>query len=107
MAEYTWENPPVNGIEHEKQDEIKECKMLSSRIFDHETKHDHSYDFVRGVKETSSIINEGVKLHSHVYDGKDAHSHVHAGYGNIKFQSQSWVWQHSDYKGIHYPHHVC
>jgi len=85
MAEYTWENPPVNGIEHEKQDEIKEYEMLSSRIFDHETKHDHSYDFVSGVVETSSIINEGVKLHPQVYEGKDAHSDVHTGYGNIGF----------------------
>ena len=85
MAEYTWENPPVNGIKHEKQDEIKEYKMLSSRIFDNETKHDHSHDFVSGVKETSSIINEGVKLHSHVYEGKDAQSNVYAGYDNIGF----------------------
>ena len=85
MTEYAWEKPPVNGIKHEKQDEIKEYEMLSPRIFDHETKHDHSYDFVSGVIETSSIINEGVKLHSHVYEAKDAHSDVQAGYGNIKF----------------------
>ena len=77
MAEYTWKNPPVNGIKHEKQDKIKEYKMLSSRIFEHETKHHHSYDFVRGVIETSSIINEGVEFHSQVYEGKDAHSDVH------------------------------
>ena len=87
MAEYAWEKPPVNGIEHKKQDEIKEYKMLSPGIFDHETKHDHSYDFVKGVIETSSIISECVKLHSHVYEGKDAHSNVHAGYDNIKFKS--------------------
>ena len=85
MTEYAWEKPPVNGIKHEKQDEIKEYEMLSSRIFDHETKHDHSNDFVRGVKETSSQINESVKLDPHVYEGKDAHSDVHAGYGDIGF----------------------
>ncbi len=87
MTKYTWENPPVNGIEHEKQDEIKEYTMLPSAIFEHETKHRHCYDFVRGVIETSSQINEAFKLHSHVYEGKDAHSDVHAGYGNIGFKS--------------------
>ncbi len=100
MTEYTWENPPVNGIEHEKQDEIKECNMLPSGIFDHETKHHRSYDFVRGVIETRSVINEGVKLHSHVYYGKDAHSDVQGGYGNIGFKSKTWIWQLSGDKRI-------
>jgi hypothetical protein len=87
MTKYAWENPPVNGIEHEKQDEIKEYIMFPSGIFEHETKYHHAYDFVRGVEETRSVINEGVKLHSQVYHGKDAYSDVHAGYGNIGFNS--------------------
>ncbi len=91
MTEYTWENPPVNGIKHEKQDEIKEYTMLPSGKFEHETQHHHCYDFVRGVEETRSVINEGIKLHPHVYEGKDAHSDVHAGYGNIGFKPQTWV----------------
>ena len=87
MTKYAWENRSVNGVKHEKQDEIKEYTMLPSGIFDYETKHHHAYDFVRGVEETRSVINEGIKLHSHVYEGKDAHSDVHAGYGNIGFKS--------------------
>ena len=87
MTEYTWENPPVNGIEHEKQDEIKEETMFPSGIFDHETKHHPADDFVGSVVETRSVISEGVKLHSHVDYGKDAHRDVQAGYGNIEFKS--------------------
>ncbi|NIU59025.1 MAG: hypothetical protein GWN67_22360, partial [Phycisphaerae bacterium] len=79
--------PPVNGIEHEKQDEIKEQTMFPSGIFQHETKHHRSNDFVRGVIETRSVINEGVILHSHIYDAKDAHGDVQAGYGNVGFKS--------------------
>ena len=41
--------------------------MFPSGIFDNQTKHHQSYDFVGGVKETNSVINEGVILHSHVY----------------------------------------
>ena len=85
MTQYAWENRPVNGIEHEKQDEIKEETMFPSGIFYNQTKHHHSYDFVRGVKEARSVIDEGVILHSQVYDGKDAHSDVQNGYGNIGF----------------------
>ena len=87
MTQYTWENRPVNGIDHEKQDEIKEDTVLPSGIFDHETKQHQAYNFVRGVIETGSRIDEGVILHSHVYDGKDAYSDVQAGYGHIEFKS--------------------
>jgi hypothetical protein len=74
--------------------------MFPSGIFEHETKHHQAYDFVRGVVETRSVINEGVKLHSHVDYGKDAHSDVQAGYGNIGFKSQTWIRQLSDDKRI-------
>ena len=67
MPQHTGEHPPVNGIKHEKQDQIKEGTMLASGIFDHKTEHHHAYDFVREIIETRSVINEGVILHSHVY----------------------------------------
>ena len=107
MTKYTWEDRSINGIKHEKQDEIKEHNMLPSGIFKHETKHHHCDDFVSGVKETSSQINEGFILHSHVYEGKDAHCDVQAGYGNIEFKSQTRVEQLSGGKRIQYIHHVC
>jgi hypothetical protein len=61
--------------------------MFPSGIFENETKYHHSYDFVRGVIETRSVINEGVILHPHIYYGKDAHSDVQAGYDNVGFKS--------------------
>jgi len=70
MTQHTGENRPVNGIEHEKQDEIKEYAMFPSGIFDNQTQHHQAYDFVGGVVETRSVINEGVKLHSQVYYGR-------------------------------------
>ena len=93
MIKYTWENPPVNGIKHEKEYEIKEYIMFPPGVFQHETEHHYCYDFVRGVKETSSVINEFVKLHPHVYYGKNAHSYVEGGYDNIEFKSKTWIWQ--------------
>ena len=104
MAEYTWENPPVNGIEHEKQDEVKEYAMFPPGIFDNETQNHHPYDFVGRVVETRPVINEGVVLRAQVYNGNDAHRNVHAGDDKIEFESQTWIGQHAFDKGIQDPH---
>ena len=106
MMQYAGENPPVNGIEHEKQDEIKKYTMFPSGIFNNETQNHKTDDFVKGVEKTRSFINEGVKLHSQVYDGKDAYRNVQASYDNIGFKSQTWIRQLSGDKGVQYPQHV-
>ena len=79
MPQYAGKNPPVNGIKHEKQDQIKQGTMLPSGIFDYETEHHHTYDFVNGVVKACSVIYEEVILHPHIYHGKDAHGDVDGG----------------------------
>ena len=87
MAQDTGEYPPVNGIKHEKQDQIKESAMFPSGIFDYEAEHHHADNFVGGIIEAGSVENEGVKLHAQVYQGKDAHGDVESGKGNIQLES--------------------
>jgi hypothetical protein len=106
MMQYAGKNPAVNGIEHEKQDEVKEDTMFPSGIFDNETQNHHPYDFVRSVVETRPVINEEVILRAQVYYGKNADRDVDAGYGNIEFESQTRIGQHALDKGTQYPHNV-
>ena len=59
-----------------------EQAMFLSGIFQHETQHHRCDDFVGQVEETGSVINEGVKLNSHVNYRSSAE--IEDGWGVIK-----------------------
>ena len=81
-------------------------EKLTSLLQQNEMANIRMQDFIREIKKTRSVINEGVELHSQVYDGKDAYGNVETGYGNIEFKSQAWIGQLSGHKRIQYPQHV-